>query len=76
MLERIAYPGAYTDIDGFVMKSEKMHLFAKWYEMGNTDVMFRDLIKNVYLCFAIWKDKNGMFIVSDKSQPPAEPEVW
>jgi hypothetical protein len=66
ILEEVAYPGVFTDIDGFILEREKISLFVKWHQMGNVDVMFRDLIKNVYLSFGIWYDKNGMFIVNDK----------
>jgi len=66
ILEEIAYPGSFTDIDGFILKREEIGLFVKWHQMGNTDVMFRELIRKVYLSFGIWSDKNGMFIVSDK----------
>ena len=66
VLDHVAYPGTFTDIEGFLMERGKLRLFSKWYKMGNTDVMFRDLIRNVYMAFRIWKDKNGMFIVTDK----------
>jgi hypothetical protein len=46
VLDRVAYPGSFTDIDGFILKREKAYLFAEWHAMGNTDKMFRDLSKN------------------------------
>lgn len=70
ILDEIAYPGTFTAVEGFVIEKGNLPLFSKWHEMGNTDVMFRDLVKKVYMAFRMWTDKNGMFIVTDKLNIP------
>lgn len=66
ILDDVAFPGTVIDVDGFVLDRSKVGLFPLWEKMGNTDTMFRDLLRNVFFAFSLWRDHNGMFIASDK----------
>lgn len=70
ILNDVAFPGMDVDVDGFVLKRSDIDGFKKLSNQGNTDVMFRKMIKAVYLAFGIWGDHNGMFIVTDKFDIP------
>ena len=54
ILNEVAFDVMGIDIDGFVFKKSKVKLFKELSEQGNTDVMFRDLIRLVYMAFGIW----------------------
>ena len=34
--------------------------------MEDTDIMFRNLIDNVYCAFRVWMDNDGVFLVTSK----------
>jgi len=61
-----AFSSSLIDIDGFVMKDPWMDAFQRWVEAGNTDIMFRQLIRDVHLAFGVWGDHNGLFVCTDK----------
>lgn len=61
-----AFSSSLIDIDGFVMANPNGELFQRSVNDGNTDVMFRELVRAVHLAFAVWGDHNGLFIVTDK----------
>ena len=61
-----AFSSSLIDIDGFVMANPNGELFQNWVNEGNSDVMFRDLVRAVHLAFAVWGDHNGLFFVTDK----------
>jgi len=61
-----AFASSLIDIDGFVMKDPWIDKFQGWVSAGNTDIMFRQLIRDVHLAFAVLGDHNGLFIVTDK----------
>jgi hypothetical protein len=70
ILDDVAFAGTVIDVDGFVHDKSKVALYEKWSREGNTDVMFRDLIRNVYMAFGVWGDHNGIFVVTDKFDIP------
>lgn len=70
ILNDTAFAGTVIDVDGFVLDRSKVGLFSSWQKMGNTDVMFRDLLRNIFLAFRLWRDHNGMFIATDKLEIP------
>jgi len=61
-----AFSSSLIDIDGFVMAKPNGELFQSWVNEGNTDVMFRELVRAVHMAFAVWGDHNGLFFVTDK----------
>lgn len=75
ILRDVAFPGTVIDVDGFVVEKSKVSLFPRWAAEGNTDVMFRDLLRNVYFAFGLWGDHNGMLIVTDKLNTPGAEEL-
>ena len=70
VLKEIAFAGTVIDVEGFVLERSKIDLFPSWHRMGNTDLMFRELLKNVFLAFKLWRDHNGMFVASDATDIP------
>jgi hypothetical protein len=66
ILDDVAFPGTVIDVEGFVMKDPQIELFKKWHEQGNTDSMFRQLLRRVNFAFRMWRDFNGFFVVTDK----------
>jgi len=66
ILREIAYRGVVTEVEGFVFERSKVALVQTWKEMGNTDVMFRDLLRNIHFAFRLWQDYNGILICTDK----------
>ena len=65
-LDETAFSGTVIDVEGFVLDRSKVGLFPAWQKMGNTDTMFRDLLRNHHFAFRLWRDHNGMFITTDK----------
>jgi hypothetical protein len=61
-----AFSSSLIDIDGFVMANPNAELFHSWVNKGNTEVMFRELVRAVHLAFGVWGDHNGLFLVTDK----------
>ena len=61
-----AFSSSLIDVDALVMINPSAELFDRWVKAGNTDVMFRELIREVYVALAVWGDHNGLFIVTDK----------
>lgn len=66
ILNEVAFPGTVVDAEGFVMKEPRAELFENLSKQGNTDVMFRELVRNVHFAFRMWRDFNGLFLVTDK----------
>jgi hypothetical protein len=61
-----AFSSSLIDIDGFVMAEPNGKLFQCAVNEGNTDVMFREMVRAVHVAFGVWGDHNGLFIVTDK----------
>jgi hypothetical protein len=70
VLKDIAFAGTVIDVEGFVIHKSKVGLFPSWQKMGNTDVMFRELLRSVFFAFRLWRDHNGMFIATEKLDIP------
>ncbi|SRR6266498_712523 len=61
-----SFSSGLIDVDIFVMANPRAELFESWVNVGNTDVMFRELVREVHLALAVWGDHNGLFVVTDK----------